>query len=137
MIDSMSISFHTAVFNLEPNFNEMKRNFISSKGKCDPIAERQEELDLFNSLDGEDSEEEHPEKPKKSKTDQYDWSEGSLDEYEDLMSVVCSEEVSQDGYYELISDEVIYSSSFNIIRNVVKYKKYTKIKKESIKRNAF
>jgi len=127
----------------------MKKNFLE-KGK-DALAEREKEWEEYEEemqsiFDGEEDEEgntekkEQPQKPKKDKIGQYKWDEGSLDEYNELMSEInslASFEGNSDVYYELISDDVIYSSSYNIIRNVVKYIVYVKEKQKPILRNRF
>lgn len=141
--------FKCKVFCLEPDFNTMKKNFLE-KGK-DALAEREKEWEEYEEemqsiFDGEEDEEgntekkEQPQKPKKDKIDQYKWDEGSLDEYNELMTEInslASLEGNSDVYYELISDDVIYSSSYNIIRNVVKYIVYVKEKQKPILRNRF
>lgn len=141
-MDGYIVEFHSEVFNMEPDFNEIKKNFLNKDGDAlsdrkKEIEEYEDELESLSSL--EDGEERpKPSKPKKNKMDVYSYSEGSKDEYDTLMSAIFQNHTeSSNFHYELLSDEIIYSSSFNIIRNVVKYKKYIKVKKSSPRRGSF
>ena len=137
---SYLVTFHVEVFNMEPDFNEMKKNFLENG--VDYLEELQSETEEYEDegddfLDSmEDGEKKPKKKPKKTKINCYTFSEGSSSEYEELMTLIANSENSKTRY-DLISDDIIFPSSFNMIRNVVKYKKYQEIKKEGVNRNAF
>ena len=110
--------FKVSVFNLEPDFLKLKNDIES--GLLDPqeLDDDDEDEDLLTS----DYEEKvkKPKKKKNSKQLAYCFEEGTLKDYEELMNSFNKKTNGVVAYF--ISEETFYSSPFNIIRCVVKYK---------------
>lgn len=112
--------FKVEIFNMEPDFLKLKNDMES--GSFDP-SELEEDDEEGSNGDGFSDYEEKKPKPKKKKNQKqlaYCFEEKTIRDYEELMNSFDKKEKGE--VKTFISEETFYSSPFNIIRTMVKYR---------------
>lgn len=112
--------FKVEIFNMEPDFLKLKNDMES--GSFDP-SELEEDDEEGTNGDGFSDYEEKKPKPKKKKNQKqlaYCFEEKTIRDYEELMNSFDKKEKGE--VKTFISEETFYSSPFNIIRTMVKYR---------------